>query len=402
MPSQYLNRSFNDIGELLKVLNREKKLMMEMFAKRNEFSYQYDYALDLLDNDDARLRTLIDYSVVRVDGACLELDELYLNFFEQVFAVNEEINVSHIDEGLTGLKDNINYFLKENNESRKLNYLRSVKSSLRRIAQNLIRNVIDMRRNVEYTFKNEQNYQIKQAKLERLNEKRESIMLMIVKMEELLDSEHTFFTVGMDEGLKSARNDLKVTMSTCRHNLIEIQAQIIDFINKIKYNAYINEHIRKLKYLSDQFEIEAKTDIRQVLSTNKDVFFEPQQRSSIKLSIDYLQCDDQALELIKRVAAESSTKRKRSNRAPAIDLSKIEQSADAEVFINIDEAYNAFAASSNNLFDFIQSYNFPKELSFVERVTIFCQLVSQYEKSLQLTETTASINGIEYLLIYNK
>ena len=402
MPSQYLNRSFNDIGELLKVLNREKKLMMDMFAKRNEFSYQYDYALDLLDNDDARLRTLIDYSVVRVDGACLELDELYLNFFEQVFAVNEEINVSHIDEGLTGLKDNINYFLKENNESRKLNYLRSVKSSLRRIAQNLIRNVIDMRRNVEYTFKNEQNYQIKQAKLERLNEKRESIMLMIVKMEELLDSEHTFFTVGMDEGLKSARNDLKVTMSTCRHNLIEIQAQIIDFINKIKYNAYINEHIRKLKYLSDQFEIEAKTDIRQVLSTNKDVFFEPQQRSSIKLSIDYLQCDDQALELIKRVAAESSTKRKRSNRAPAIDLSKIEQSADAEVFINIDEAYNAFAASSNNLFDFIQSYNFPKELSFVERVTIFCQLVSQYEKSLQLTETTASINGIEYLLIYNK
>ena len=402
MPSQYLNRSFNDIGELLKVLNREKKLMMEMFAKRNEFSDQYDYALDLLDNDDARLRTLIDYSVVRVEGACLELDELYLNFFEQVFAVNEEINVSHIDEGLTGLKDNINYFLKENNESRKLNYLRSVKSSLRRIAQNLIRNVIDMRRNVEYTFKNEQNYQIKQAKLERLNEKRESIMLMIVKMEELLDSEHTFFTVGMDEGLKSARNDLKVTMSTCRHNLIEIQAQIIDFINKIKYNAYINEHIRKLKYLSDQFEIEAKTDIRQVLSTNKDVFFEPQQRSSIKLSIDYLQCDDQALELIKRVAAESSTKRKRSNRAPAIDLSKIEQSADAEVFINIDEAYNAFAASSNNLFDFIQSYNFPKELSFVERVTIFCQLVSQYEKSLQLTETTASINGIEYLLIYNK
>ena len=356
----------------------------------------------LLDNDDASLRTLIDYSVVSVDGACLELDELYLNFFEQVFAVNEEINVSHIDEGLTGLKDNINYFLKENNESRKLNYLRSVKSSLRRIAQNLIRNVIDMRRNVEYTFKNEQNYQIKQAKLERLNEKRESIMLMIVKMEELLDSEHTFFTVGMDEGLKSARNDLKVTMSTCRHNLIEIQAQIIDFINKIKYNAYINEHIRKLKYLSDQFEIEAKTDIRQVLSTNKDVFFEPQQRSSIKLSIDYLQCDDQALELIKRVAAESSTKRKRSNRAPAIDLSKIEQSADAEVFINIDEAYNAFAASSNNLFDFIQSYNFPKELSFVERVTIFCQLVSQYEKSLQLTETTASINGIEYLLIYNK
>ena len=105
--------------------------------------------MDLRGNDDARRRALIDYSVVRVDGACLELDELYLNFFEQVFAVNEEINVSHIDEGLTGLKDNINYFLKENNESRKLNYLRSVKSSLRRIAQNLIRNVIDMRRNVE-------------------------------------------------------------------------------------------------------------------------------------------------------------------------------------------------------------------------------------------------------------
>ena len=153
------------------------------------------------------------------------------------------------------------------------NYLRAVKSSLRRIGQNVIRKIIDMRRNVEYTFKNETNFQIKQDKLERLNDKRESIILMITKMEELLDKEVTFFTVGMDEGLKSSRNELKITMSFCRHNLIEIHTQIIGYINKIKHNSDVNEHIRKLKYLRDQFELEAKTNIREVLVANKDVNF---------------------------------------------------------------------------------------------------------------------------------
>lgn len=402
MQTQYLNNTFNDIDELLKVLNREKLLLKEMFTKRNEFSYPYEYALDLVDNENARLSALIDYSILRLDGACVEIEDLYINFFEQVLSVNEEINVSQIDEGMSGLKDNINYYLKETNESRKYNYLRSVKSSLRRIEQNLIRNVVDMRRNVEYTFKNEQNFQIKQDKLERLNEKRESIMLLIEKMDDLLNKEQTFFTVGMDESLKTARNSMKVTMNNCRHNLIETQTQIIGYINKIKYNSNVNEHIRKLKYLRDQFELEAKTNIREVLYDNNDVIFEPQPRSSIKLSIDKLQSDDQIFELIRKTIGAAKKKKQRNNRAPAIDFSEIDNADKQEVFINIDEVYNAFSASSNNLFDFILNYTFPRMLSFDEKITIFCQLVSQYEKSLTMQDETSSGNGVEYLVIYNK
>ena len=51
--------------------------------------------------------------------------------------------------------------LKENNEQRKYNYQREVKRCLKNIALTTVRNVMDLKRNMDNTYKNEPNYKIK-------------------------------------------------------------------------------------------------------------------------------------------------------------------------------------------------------------------------------------------------
>ena len=102
--------TFRSIEELVKSLDREKELLKEMFAKRKSLSFRYDYALEMTEYKEERIRYLIDYGVIRDTGDFLEMEDIYLKFFEDVLEVNEEINVSFVQDYLTRLNENIDYY----------------------------------------------------------------------------------------------------------------------------------------------------------------------------------------------------------------------------------------------------------------------------------------------------
>ncbi len=52
--------TFSNIKELLRTLSREQALLTEMFEKRKTFSYKYDYALEMVEGDDNRIKHLIE------------------------------------------------------------------------------------------------------------------------------------------------------------------------------------------------------------------------------------------------------------------------------------------------------------------------------------------------------
>ena len=231
MPS-YMN-PFNSIKELLSTLVREQKLLTEMFEKRKTLSYNYDFALDLVDYKEERLEYLINHSVIIQKGNFLEIDGQFLQFFEEILEVNEEINISTINENIRNVKENILYYLKENNKNRQYNYLRIVKGALRKIGNVTFRNVIDLKRNVDNTFKNEPNYKVKKAKLENLDNKRIDINSFIEQTDRLIsgEEEQTFFKSAFDDELDRIIIQLKLQLNESRHNLIEIQKQVIEYLN---------------------------------------------------------------------------------------------------------------------------------------------------------------------------
>ncbi|EKF54163.1 hypothetical protein I215_13902 [Galbibacter marinus] len=396
--------TFNDIKELVLTLNREAKLIAEMFSKRKSIDYKLSDALQLVDYDENRIDFLIQRSVIRENGGILEFDDLFLKFFEDVLDVNEEINLSYIDQNIKHIKENIVYYLNENNQTRKYGYLKLIKKTFRKIGLITYRSVVDLRRNIENTFKNEANYKIKQLKLENLDDKRTTVNSLINQTLSLINEEEvTFFNRAFDEELNRNIIDLKYQLSECSHNLIEIEKQLIDYLNQIKKHGKFLEKLRRLKYLKDHFTIEAETNIRQILSGKNQVVFEKRITEPLKLSIDLLRNDEKAFETIRRIAKKhKDRKRFKSELADSISSDYLEDNVEEEVMIDYGEIRNRFMATSDNLFNFILNYDFLKEVDFNERVTIFCQVISLYETELDIKNDFQTHNEVEYAMVVAK
>lgn len=396
--------TFRSIDELIKTLDREKMLLKEMFSKRKSPSFRYDYALELTEYKEERIKYLIDYGVIRDSGNFLEMEDIYLKFFEEVLQVNEEINVSFVQGYLDHLNDDIEYYLKENNEQRKYAYQREVKRCLKNIALTTVRNVMDLKRNVDNTYKNEPNYQIKLAKLKKLDEKRQNIALLITRSEDLIDNQQpTFFRVAMDVQMRTVVSDVKLQLNDAFHNLIEIEKEIIHYLNLIAYQNKIFEKVRKLKYLRDQFLLEANTDIKRVLVNRNPVWMEPMANYRIKLSINELRNSAEAATLIRKVATQRKDKaRGLQNVAEAIPQEYLSEAGELFDAVNLQEVFNAFSASGTHLFRFVMDYSYHKPVSEYEKVLFFCQLASQYADSLEFTERYESTAYVEYPIIYVK
>ncbi len=396
--------TFNDIKELVTALKREEKLISEMFSKRKSIDYRLSDALELVDYQENRIDRLIEKSVIRENGGLLELDGQFLEFFEQVLYVSEEINLSYIDDNIKTIKEHILYFLNEPNENRRYSYLKLIKKTFRNMGLVTLRSVVDLRRNIENTFKNESNYKNKQLKLEHLDEKRTIVTNLIQQTLTLINEEEvTFFNRALDEELKRIIIELKHQLGECSHNLIEIEKQIIDFLNQIKQQGKFLEKLRKLKYLKDNFTVEAETDIKQIVSNKNQLIFEGRTNQPLNLSINFLREDERAFEAIKRISKKHQDRLLfKPEIADSISTEYLENNIEEEVMINLEEVRNHFTATSDNLFHFILNYDFLKEVHFNERVTIFCQIVSQYEQELNIKDNFQITNGIEYAMVFSK
>mgnify|MGYP002542539412 CR=1 FL=1 len=330
--------------------------------------------------------------------------DIYLKFFEDVLEVNEEINVSFVQDYLTRLNENIDYYLKENNEQRKYNYQREVKRCLKNIALTTVRNVMDLKRNMDNTYKNEPNYKIKKTKLVRLDEKRNNIALLIRKSEELIDyGQPVFFRVAMDVQMRNVVSDVKLQLNDSYHNLIEIQKQIIHYLNLIDYQNRIFEKVKKLKYLKDQFLLEEHTSIRSVAAQKNPVWMEPQVGYRIKLSIDNLRTSDEAFQILKKlVARQRNSPKGMKQLADAIPEGYLDGQSQMIDTVNLQEVHNSFMASSTHLFSFVMNYRYRKEVTRGEKLIFFCQLASQYADELRFTDTYEISDEVEYPLIYAK
>lgn len=190
---------FHSLEELIRALDRERKLLHGLFQDRKRLSFRYDLARELAAKKDESLDFLRKFGVIHENGDFVELEDVYLRFFEEVLEVNEEINVASVKESISNLNAAIDYYKSENEPNRKYGYMKDVKRILRNIALTSLRNVIDLKRNIDNTYKNEPTFAIKKKKLVHLDEKRKDIAVLISECEKVIDEKQsTFFMVAAD------------------------------------------------------------------------------------------------------------------------------------------------------------------------------------------------------------
>ena len=393
---------FRTIEELTKTLSREQRLLSEMFEKRKLIKFPKAIALKLVGENESRLSRLIDYGVLVETGSSLEIESDYLNFFEEVLNVNEEISVLSVQECINTLKEHITYFLQETNVNRKANYQDSVRQLLKKTGFRTLKNVVDLKRNMDNTYKQEPNYLNKKTKLQNLDEKSHSIRSMIRECEKLMDNEQAFFIMANDPHMAKTCGNVRHDFVEAYHALMEIDRQIIVYINQIDQQNQLYKKIRKLKYLKDQVLIKTETNITQVLEDNNPLWMESRQYSKIRLSLEALRENDEIAKVLRKIAERNGIQK--TSRTEAEPLTKEDLQEQVQLLKEIDptEVWNAFAASSYNLFEFILRYNYTTKREIEDHATLFCQLVILHPDECKMTGEYATYQNIEYPIIYAK
>lgn len=393
---------FRTIEELTKTLSREQRLLGEMFEKRKLMKFPLGLALDLVGSNEARLRKLLDYGVLVRSGNTVEIESDYLNFFEEVLNVNEEISVLSVQECINTLKEYIGYFLQEANANRRAGYQDSVRQLLKKTGFRTLRNVVDLKRNMDNAYKQEPNYVIKKKKLQNLDEKSHSIRAMIRECEKLMDNEHAFFIMANDPHMAKTCSDVKHDFVEAYHALMEIDRQIIVYINQIDLQNKLYKKIRKLKYLQDQLLIKTDTNLVQVLEERNPLWMESRQYSKTRLSLEMLRENDQIVQMLRRIAERNGIRKTARTEADPLTLEELQEHVLQLKEVDPAEVWNAFLASSYHLFEFILRYDYKSQRGIEDHVALFCQLIILHPDECKMTGKYANYQDIEYPIIYAK
>lgn len=396
---------FHSLEELIRALDRERKLLYALFQDRKRLSFRYNLAKELATKKDESLEFLRRFGIIHENGDFVEMEDVYLKFFEEVLEVNEEINVASVKESIGSLNAAIDYYQSEKNATRKWGYLKDVKRILRNIALTTLRNVIDLKRNIDNTYKNEPTFVVKKKKLVHLDEKRKDIAALINECEKVIDEKQaTFFLVAMDVELKDTVTDVKLQLKEVYHNLLELDRKIINYLNLIEYQNRLFEKVQKLKYLRDQMLLETNTDIKAKMDARNPVWMEPRPRYTLKVSLSILRTTDTGLKILQDVAKGKSNDRLRKGNL-AEPLTKEELTEQQKVLQTVDvrEVKTAFMASGDNLFHFVMNYSgYRKQMADEEKLVLFCQIAAQYHDELVISEEYGRHDNIEFPFIYPK
>lgn len=394
---------FRSLEELIRALDRERRLLHALFQDRKKPSFRYDLARELASKRDESIEFLRRYGVIRENADFVELEDVYLKFFEDVLEVNEEINVASVKESIGNLNNAIDYYLSENNPSRKYGYLRDVKRILRNIALTTLRNVIDLKRNIDNTYKNEPTFTIKKKKLVHLDEKRQDIAALINECERVIDEKQTtFFMVAMDVQLKDIVTDVKLQLREVYHNLLELDRQIINYLNLIEYQSRLFQKVQKLKYLRDQMLLDTNTDIQAKLQARNPVWMEPRPRYALKVSLSMLRNSEEGLRVLQDVAkGKGNSRLRKGNLAEPLTESELAEQQEVLQMVDVGEVKNAFMASGDHLFHFVMNYSgYSIKMDDEAKLVLFCQIATQYLDELQIDGEYRQYGAIEYPVIY--
>lgn len=396
--------TYNSIKELTRGLQQGARLLNDMFIKRNTVAVRYDDAVETLDGDENKVRHLIEFGVIVQSGDTLELNDTYQRFFEEVLAVNEDINVALVQTYISRLKLGMDSFLAADNPARRDKFLRDIRHTFKSIENATKRNVVDLKRNVEQTYKQEPDFKIKELRLRDFDEKARLIAELVKQTEKVMDEQTIFFAnAATDTRLRQTIGEVKEGLHESAHALISISAQIIEYLNRIEYQSKLVKKIRQLKYMKDQLMIEESTDIRALLGKTDDLWMEKQPKYITRVSLDFLRNEDAALEILcnirRRLTKKTTVKTRLAGR---IDDKYLVENQETSRMFNHAEIMSGFLAQGEDLFNYVWHYRFAAETDDETRLVLFLQLASQYDSYLRFFPETKCTGNIEYPLIYSK
>lgn len=378
------------IRDLVNLLYQSKDVVELLFGSKDSVNKSEILARD--DMSDERLEKLVMYEIIHENNNVIGLDDRIITFIEEFLEIGE-VTTSFINDNIQSLNENLKYYRIDNNSK----FLRNIKRSLKKISSTTSREVMKLHKNIDDTYKNQDNYLIKLQELDKYKAKRDDIINLIKESEQIISEAQGFFNTIIDAELNSIVLDLRYILVRNRDYLNEIQSQIIDYINRIQYQAAIYKKIQRLKELKDYEELKYKTDFIEVVSSTRALMFQRRSLLKSRVSLDLLY-SDRGHALARKIATKLDLLRN-SNRKPAgkmadgFDQNMLEESTS----LNIEGLVEKFMTCDTDLFQFVLNYKFPKkvgELTPEKRISLYVGISIDYDNKLLISDRLEKIDYV--------
>lgn len=396
--------NFDTIKEFIEILYKERKVIDFLFTKRKR-TVSYENLLSFVDYNSDKIEYLLDEEILIKSGNSIELNDELKDFFEKFSNATEDINNEYTSGLIADLKTKTEIFAEEKKPDKRDEYLLKIKIILRKIGKNIFGNINQIRKNINDDFITEKNYKIKKIKLEDYSKKAGQIEMLISNVKSLLRSSdwEYFLKIAEDNALLYIITDLRKDISLAWINFGDITQKIIDFHNQIRQQSDFYKKIQIIKRLKDKRILTENSNIEKVILNQNALFLSENQRFSTQLSIPYLQTDDAYYSILKvKQNYKKKNAKSKQNIANEIANERFKEKKKTVTTISPAKLKQLFLATDNELFDFIQNYDFNEELSLEQKTTLFCKIASQYNDELKHTGEYVDFNNIEYAVIKAK
>lgn len=369
------------IKDLVNLLYQSREVIEMLFGNKDSVNKSELLARD--DMSDDRLEKLAMYEIIHENNNIIGLDDRIITFIEEFLEIGE-VTTSFINDNIQSLNENLKYYRIDNNPK----FLRNIKRSLKKIYSTTSREVMKLHKNIDDTYKNQDNYLIKLQELDKYKSKRDDIINLIKESELIVSDAQEVFNSIIDAELNSIVLELRYVLVRNRDYLNEIQSQIIDYINRIQYQAVIYKKIQRLKELKDYEELKYKTNFVDVVAGTNTLMFQKRNTLKSRLSLDVLY-SDRGYALARKVATKldllRNTLRKPAGKmAEGFDDNNREESTS----LNIAGLVEKFMHSEMDLFQFVLNYNFPEQvgvLSLEKRISLYVGITIDYDNKLSIS-----------------
>jgi len=395
--------AFNSIKDLISTLYKEREIIDFLFSKRKN-SVKYDNLLEFVNFEEEKLTSLIEKNILVQFGSTVDLNQDILDFLEKFTDSIEEINYEYTSGLIRILKENIQNWELEKRPNKQNEYLLKIKRNIGNVGKDVLRNVTTLRGSVEDVFATEKVFSIKKNKLQEHDNKRKNLDELLEQIDAFFREStwEYFIKIVQDDELNQIILKLDRDIIIARQNLIDITQKILDFINRIRQDTQIFKHIQKVKLLKDQLLLAEKSNFIDVISKDNSLQFQNEIRFSTPLSLDYIQSED-AYNILLRISYKLKKSINIDEKSSGIIRNEFLNGKDKNHYVvDTNKLKESFLSRGGDLFDFINNYNFEKELSFEEKVTLFCKLASQFRDDFSISDSYSKIENIEYALITPK
>ncbi len=388
-----------DVKRLVKMLASESVLLEMLFIKRDgivSLSQVQEFTKE------GSVERLVESGLLVSDGSSVELDEDIRTFFEMVLDSSDEIEIGNIGELIDEISSKITLYRNIDTYELRQRYIRRIERILKKIPIMISKSLIKLHQHIHLTYKSADAYESKRMELHYYKEKLGLLVAIDKRLESTLTRETGFFKHSVPQSTSNLYYDLKAHLTQMRISLVDLQRQVVDYINKISPDVGFFKHITRLKALKNTYEIKEYTNIKkQILQSKTPLALIPKLTFSTQLEKEYAYSVDFS-DYVERWFARRSKELPEKAPADAIDAAYFDESEVSEYIVDTERLHQEFQDAKSDLFTFVLGKEFGFEQDLEARLSTYCDMAGLYAKEYHLSDEFGQHEDYQYLIIYPK